>query len=57
MFPEPFPSGTFYVQFYVQPGKNLSTTKLQLDYLQRMICIALIGAMRTTPTAAIETLL
>lgn len=57
MFPEPFPSGTFYVQFYVQPGQNLSTTKLQLDYLQRMICIALIGAMRTTPTAAIETLL
>lgn len=36
---------------------NRSITKLQLDHLmQRMVCIALTASMRTTPTAAIETL-
>jgi len=33
------------------------TTKIQLGRIQRMACLAITGAMRLTPTAAMEVLL
>jgi hypothetical protein len=33
------------------------TTKIQLGRIQRMACLAITGAMKSTPTAAMEVLL
>jgi hypothetical protein len=33
------------------------TTKIQLGRIQRMTCLAITGAMKSTPTAAMEVLL
>ncbi|XP_063901368.1 uncharacterized protein LOC135120980 [Zophobas morio] len=39
------------------PRARQKTTALQLEHVQRMACLSVTGAMRTTPTAALETLL
>lgn len=36
---------------------NLVTAQKSFDHLQRLACVAITGAMRTTPTKALETLL
>jgi hypothetical protein len=39
------------------PKAMQQTTKTQLGRIQRMACLAVTGAMRSTPTAAMEVLL
>ncbi|KAJ3665505.1 hypothetical protein Zmor_000997 [Zophobas morio] len=39
------------------PRTRQKTTALQLEHVQRMACLCVTGAMRTTPTSALETLL
>ena len=36
------------------PRVNLVTVTRQLEHLQRLACLSITGAMRTTPTAAME---
>jgi hypothetical protein len=43
--------------WYGGPRLNKKTTKMQLDKIQRMACLAITGAMKLTPTAAMEVLL
>jgi len=44
------------VPWFVAHG-NEKTTKIQLCRIQKMACLAITGAMRSTPTAATEVLL
>jgi hypothetical protein len=39
------------------PKVKQKTTKIQLGRIQRMVCPAIMGAMKLTPTAAMEVLL
>ena len=39
------------------PNVTQKTTKIQLGRIQRMACLAIEGAMKSTPTAAMEMLL
>jgi hypothetical protein len=49
------PSITFASLFW-WPGCQTARDKQQLSNLQRLACLGITGAMRTTPTNAVETL-
>jgi hypothetical protein len=38
------------------PGRQTASTKKKLSKIQRLVCLGIMGALRTTPTGAMEAL-